>query len=238
MLAEGEKEFLNNLYTTSGQKIRWNRRGSMSVDGISGMIDIYDTYLPFGQIYKTIYINMYGATVSTIAPAGFVLGNASLSHVNEQSKEKNHNVKYCSRCGSSIDSETKLCTGCGRQYFRWPKNNRLLVTLLSVLVVLLSVLCVTQPIRMQELQHRIEFLDEQITLKQKKIDKLEDKVEKLNLGQEELLFYQQHAVIVGDDGTNKYHKYGCPILDGTETFWIYNTEAAKSKGKKECTTCH
>ena len=43
----------------------------MSVDGINGMVDVYDTYLPSGEEYKTIYINMYGASNSTFAPKGF-----------------------------------------------------------------------------------------------------------------------------------------------------------------------
>ncbi|WP_434309573.1 zinc ribbon domain-containing protein [Hominifimenecus sp. rT4P-3] len=76
MSAGGEKEYLNKLHTVNGEKIKYNRRGSISVDGINGMIDIYDTYLPSGQHYKTIYINMYGARKSTKAPAGFVLDNA------------------------------------------------------------------------------------------------------------------------------------------------------------------
>ena len=69
---DGELEYLNKLYTVNGQKIKYNRRGSMSVDGINGMIDIYDTFLPSGQPYKTVYINMYGAKKSTKAPNGFV----------------------------------------------------------------------------------------------------------------------------------------------------------------------
>ena len=71
---EGEKEYLDKLYTVNGEKIKYNRSGSTSVNGINGMIDIYETYLPSGESYKTIYINMYGAKRSTKAPAGFTLG--------------------------------------------------------------------------------------------------------------------------------------------------------------------
>lgn len=65
--------FLESLCTTNGEPIKWNRRGSMYVEGINGIVDIYDTFLPNGQTYKTIYINMYGAKNSTRAPAGFEL---------------------------------------------------------------------------------------------------------------------------------------------------------------------
>ena len=64
MSVDGEKEYLNRLYTENGEKIKYNRRGSMSVEGINGMIDIYETFLPSGQPYKTIYINMYGVRSS------------------------------------------------------------------------------------------------------------------------------------------------------------------------------
>lgn len=69
---DGEIEYLNRLYTENGVKVGWERQGSMSVDGVSGMIDIYNTYLPSGEFYKTIYINMYGAKASQNAPKGFV----------------------------------------------------------------------------------------------------------------------------------------------------------------------
>ena len=35
------------------------------------MIDIYETFLPSGTPYKTLYINMYGARTSKAAPTGF-----------------------------------------------------------------------------------------------------------------------------------------------------------------------
>lgn len=46
------------------------------------------------------------------------------------------NVKFCSLCGSAIDSNTKKCTGCGKQYFKgisWP------VVVLFILVIVLAI---------------------------------------------------------------------------------------------------
>ena len=68
---DGEIEYLSKLRTPKGEKVKWNRRGSTSIEGINGMIDIYDIYLLSGQKYTTIYINMYGAKASTKMPAGF-----------------------------------------------------------------------------------------------------------------------------------------------------------------------
>ena len=51
---DGEKEYLDELYTVNGEKIKYNRRGSTSVNGINGMIDIYETYLCYDAFYRNI----------------------------------------------------------------------------------------------------------------------------------------------------------------------------------------
>lgn len=71
-IVEGQRAYLGKLRTVNGEKITWKRLGSTSVEGVHGMIDIYETFLPSGQPYKTLYINMYGARASAAAPKGFV----------------------------------------------------------------------------------------------------------------------------------------------------------------------
>lgn len=39
-------------------------------------------------------------------------------------------------------------------------------------------------------------------------------------------FYNNYARIVPDDGSGKYHRYGCEYLDEDADFWIYNKENA------------
>lgn len=68
---DGEERYLQALRTYEGIPITWNRRGSMMADGIHGMIDIYDTYLPNGESHKTLYLNMYSSTDSVQPPVGF-----------------------------------------------------------------------------------------------------------------------------------------------------------------------
>ena len=70
-IVDGQRTYLGKLRTLNGDKITWKRLGSTSVEGINGMIDIYETYLLSGAPYKTLYINMYGAKTSKTAPAGF-----------------------------------------------------------------------------------------------------------------------------------------------------------------------
>ena len=96
---DGEREYLNRLYTENGVKVKWERQGSTSVEGVSGMIDIYNTYLPTGELYKTIYINMYGAKASQGVPKGFtfaksdvvrpVVNNGMRPRKNSQKPKKN-----------------------------------------------------------------------------------------------------------------------------------------------------
>ena len=76
-----QEKYLKSLRTINGEPIKWNRRGSMSVDGVNGMVDVYDTYLPSGAEYKTIYINMYGTSNSTFAPKGFSYSNQPIDRV-------------------------------------------------------------------------------------------------------------------------------------------------------------
>lgn len=69
--ARGSDRYLSQLKTILGEPLSWNRSGSMSVDGIEGMVDIYDSSLPSGRSYKTLYVNMYGSNNSTTIPRGF-----------------------------------------------------------------------------------------------------------------------------------------------------------------------
>ncbi len=243
MSVDGERDYLNHLYTANGEKIKYNRLGSTSIEGVNGIIDIYETFLPSGQPYKTIYINMYGAKKSTKAPAGFVLNNPTTSTKSALKKEKPAKVKYCSRCSSVVDNKTKICTGCGKQYFRGFRFTKFSITViaLSLVIAVVSTLCVLQYVNKMELKDEIGNLEGQISTKEVTIDRLENKVGDLEDekwdNSAKLDFFDNYAEIVGDDGTNKYHKWGCSKLDTSYGFWIFNTEAVIGDYYK-CTYCH
>ena len=249
MSVDGEKEYLNRLYTANGEKIKYNRLGSTSVDGINGMIDIYETFLPSGQPYKTIYINMYGAKTSTKAPAGFVFNNPVTQVKPVKKKEKPIKTKYCSRCGSVVDNKTKVCTGCGKKYFRGFRFTKFSITVIALALVIatVSTLCVLQNINTQELKDEISDLEKQVSTKQStinrlesKVDDLEDEISDLKFGnltdKWALEFYEEYAVLVNEN-SKKYHKYGCDDFDSS-SFWIYNINAAEQKGYYACSKCH
>ena len=88
-----QEKYLKSLRTINGEPIKWNRRGSMSVDGVKGMVDVYDTYLPSGEEYKTLYINMYGAYNSTFAPKGFAF--AAFNDVRVNTSPTKSSKKKC-----------------------------------------------------------------------------------------------------------------------------------------------
>lgn len=69
---EGSTKYLNSLETPTGEQIVWKRTKSLWFADINGMVDVYDISLSSGNLYKTLYINMYGTKAPTTAPAGFV----------------------------------------------------------------------------------------------------------------------------------------------------------------------
>lgn len=185
-------------------------------------------------------------------------------------KEKTVKKRYCSRCGSLIDSETKVCTGCGKKYFKGirlskksSQSRRIFPVVLSIVLAVILAASVagnilqyvryqeelssndqtvlTQGSRIINLQRKVNDLDLQVRTKDSTIKTLEQEIAVL---EEEawdnwlkLHFYDTYVEIVPDDGTRKYHKWGCSKLDKSNGFWIFNTEAAAADYKK-CTYCH
>ena len=119
---DGEREYLNRLYTENGVKVKWERQGSTSAEGISGMIDIYNTYLPTGEFYKTIYINMYGAKASQGVPKGFAFVKPEEKRTNPsniirntpktKSKKKNTLIPFANISAIILSALSILITIC------------------------------------------------------------------------------------------------------------------------------
>jgi len=70
---KGSEKYLEQLCFENGERIQWNRVGSTSVDGVNGMIDVYEISTLSGEKYKELYINMYGSSDSRHAPKGFII---------------------------------------------------------------------------------------------------------------------------------------------------------------------
>jgi len=179
---------------------------------------------------------MDGAKKSEKAPVGFTLNNVEAKRKKKKpKKERKVKTKFCSRCGSVVDRETKICSGCGKKYFKGIK-----FTKFSITVIILSVVLLTSVIINFAQYSEIDYLNGRVNYWSNETEKLKDEVsdlewEKMKQGWS-LDFYEEHVVIVPDDGTRKYHKYGCDDLD-TSSFWAFNTEAAIQKGYRACSKC-
>ena len=129
---------------------------------------------------------------------------------------KKTKLKFCSRCGNQIDHDTKVCTGCGKKYFNWAKvfNTKVLNIFILLILTMISILLVLSIVANIVLAVELDEYDSK------------------------LRFYEKYIVIVPDDGTNKYHIYGCSRYDETSEFFAFNINAAKGKGYKPCPYCY
>jgi len=69
--ADQQWKYLQCLRSINGDVLKWNRRGSINIDGVAGLVDIYDAYLPSGAEYRTVYLNGNGIACPAYAPKGF-----------------------------------------------------------------------------------------------------------------------------------------------------------------------
>lgn len=66
----GSYSYLNLLYTADSVPLTWNRVGSMTLESSPDPIDQYELLLPNGDVYLTVYVNMYARKSSVYCPAG------------------------------------------------------------------------------------------------------------------------------------------------------------------------
>lgn len=74
-----QRHYLRCLHSINGETLKWNHRGSISIEGIQGLVDIYDAYLPSGAEYRTVYLNASGVSCPAYAPRGFSYVSAPVS---------------------------------------------------------------------------------------------------------------------------------------------------------------
>lgn len=136
---EGSEEYLKKLRTTRGEKVFWERTGSLAVDHVNGMVDIYEITLSTGLPYRTIYLNMYATKNSTTAPAGFIMAGEQPRNtvVSDPPKvEVEIETKQDDLSGGKIEPEVPVeVTGVKEQYpgydLESEKKNRLFVDIVS-----------------------------------------------------------------------------------------------------------
>lgn len=160
---DGEKQYLGSLRTVAGAPVTWNRRGSMGVDGVHGMIDIYDIYLPSGDLYRTLYLNMYSPTNSTHPPVGFYIVAQSSSNTMLSANGSAKNPDKVNKATKDIKST---------------KGEKTLKLLSWVLVVLATAALIIALYQIYGLRSQNAAQLTQINTLQGKISELEATVEK------------------------------------------------------------
>lgn len=153
----------------------------------------------------------------------------------------NKKNKFCSRCGKLIDSETKKCTGCGKQYFKGIPWEKMPIVGLVLILIASCALNVYQHQEMKEIEFNAKMHQSEIkelTNNNKELNQeITDLSNDLDACEAKLAFYDEAVVFVEDDGTNLYHKYECDRFIGS-SFWAYNIENAEYKGYEPCDLCY
>lgn len=143
---------------------------------------------------------------------------------------------YCKNCGGLISNKTRKCTGCGRQYFRLSRRVAIVGALTFIGLVLIGLNVYQYVTNQQTLEKLNSNLVSMTATKDRYMSQNYDLAVQLSLKDNELGFWNEHAVIVTEEG-EKYHHYGCYHLDDCSSIWIYNIEAAKSRGYTPCLDC-
>ena len=181
-----------------------------------------------------------------IEPELYCLERPEATKVEEQGSPY---ARYCSKCGNGIDPVTKICAGCGKQYFKGLPWKKIRVVLVFVLITVSIGLNVYIYSIYDVAQESLGIAHETITILTKKNNELENDAAKLRLNisalnkslreyQDLADFCDEYVVFVRDDGTDLYHKFACDRFQNqSKSFWAFNISAAKNKGHTPCPNC-
>lgn len=147
---------------------------------------------------------------------------------------------YCKKCGSELDNNKK-CTGCGKKYFKFNLRVFLLALFILLLISIISFEAYYIYVHKQDLTiQENNFATQKENLEKENDEMLKTLQKYIQYGldtSDELLFWHEHAVIVSNNATKKYHNYGCEDLM-LNSFWIYNVQAAEGEGYTMCKKCY
>ena len=170
-------------------------------------------------------------------------------------------TRFCKLCGDPIDPVTRKCTGCKKQYFRLPTftDKHWFIAALAVACAVILFLLFTLSAKsnqvaelaatVADLESKLAAAEQDASYQKQKVETNKTQLDGLRRANEELRdkvsdmeekvqFFDRHAVFVLDDGSKEYHTYDCAWRKYSGlSFWIYNTEAAESKGYKPHFCC-
>ncbi|MBE6929737.1 MAG: hypothetical protein E7463_05595 [Ruminococcaceae bacterium] len=251
---DGEKQYLDALQTVSGQKLRYDRWGSLLVEGIDRPVDIYHLFLPSGEQYKTLYLYMYADKNDETVPDGFISTNQK-KRTSKQEKPKTKIPEILAVVFGILLIGSVGVNAWQYIYYQVDTGN--------------------QAKKYNELVDRYNAMvtnhEAQIEDKSKAFDELQSKYNRLSVAYDQqsdacielsgilentpynFIPLYNYSVLVFS-GEKIYHKIDCTYVSygfgstvvfpngeiksgKPKSFYIYNTEAALSKGYKACSEC-
>lgn len=144
-------------------------------------------------------------------------------------------IKYCKHCGKEIDSETKKCTGCEKQYFYLSKRLATIVVLCGIITCLIGLNLYQYIDNKREIQKSNEKLESMTVSKDFYMLESDDASAELKKKEIVIAFWDKHFVICTPSG-EKYHHYMCSHIAGAE-YKIYTIEQAVASGYTPCLDC-
>lgn len=168
-------------------------------------------------------------------------------------KKAKGKVQKCPKCGALLSKKEKICSICGEAMPKKPRGAKAAIISMSVVICLLLCSTVYFMLEMFEGNRAIDKLNEEITSYSEVIEKLNSELaaqtrradswskdyrelkEDYDKVYWEMSFFHDYAVIVGNG--NRYHSYGCPYLDKSDGFYIFNIENARYQGYRPCSHC-
>lgn len=173
-------------------------------------------------------------------PAGPDPKHQEIPVVTKAVEQRTSYAKYCPKCGNGIDPASKVCTGCGKQYFKgvpWKTLGAVVAIVLLVASIGLNAYMYSDYTKAQETIAELT----------KKNDNLTDNIADLKKENEQYYDYwvdtfdkmdvfDSWIVFIENDGTNLYHKYDCSRFL-FEDSWAHNIEYAEYIGYSPCPRC-
>lgn len=163
-------------------------------------------------------------------------------------------VRYCKLCGSIIDSTTKKCTGCGKQYFSPAFARRLAAAVLSIALIVSTGLLLRELFhcrdQIETLSASVSEISSDLTTVSLERDDLALQVQQLEKEistlrsssrkiEDELEFYHSKVAVVDLTYTtiNYYHTRSCSSLLRSKGYTVYTIPEAKQRGYTPCPDC-
>ncbi len=142
-------------------------------------------------------------------------------------KRKNKKIRYCKLCGGLIDQKSRICTKCGKKYFKFKKN--------AILPIILSLALTVSVIGNIEMYDELSFYEWKIEQLEKDLE--EEKEENFEKN-DARFFLTMYIAIIDAEKPYYYHRYGCELLDTTKSILAYNDNEAENRGYEPCPQCH